>query len=186
MWNILLYKQENNQAVSNGRKTRWVFSPSPDHPQLHSLEVWVSVQRVNLLGNKTAFWVGLAVREGTSTLIHGWAVNCTEKDHSDHLGSVPLNRQISSIVRTLRGVHRGWDHHPGQAGMKKWWAFSVLFFSSVLHSMFSILMLLETWTEELTSGCCWLQCPSVILQLTLIHSDLQTSLSFVILLLDLV
>lgn len=166
-------------------KMRWslVFSPSPDHPQFHSLEVWVSVQRVNL-GSKTSLWVGLAVREGTSMLIHGWAVNCTENDHIDHLGNAPLNRQISSIVRTLSGVHIGWDHHPSRQGWKIDGVFYFYFFSSVLHSTFGILMLLETWTEELTSGCCWLQCPSVILQLTLIHSELKTSLSFVILLLD--
>lgn len=57
--------------------------------------------RVDLLGSEASFWVGLAMREGTGKLIHGWAMTCTEEDHSDHLGSVPVNREISTIVRTL-------------------------------------------------------------------------------------
>lgn len=147
MWNILLYKQEDNKAVSNGRKwnSGGVFFPSPDNhlaPQPGGLHLrgW-------------AFWVGLAVTEGTDKLIHGWAMSCTEEDHSDHLGSVPWNRQISTIVRTLSGCPRilgpssQSGRHENVVGF-----FISTFFSSVLPFMFSILMLLKTWTEQLTSG----------------------------------
>lgn len=92
-------RQKDNHPVSIRRKGRWgrVPSPLPTSSLGSTACRFESIQRANPLSSKSSFWVRSATKEGKSKLIHGWALKCTEEDHSDHLGSVPLNGQISTV-----------------------------------------------------------------------------------------